>query len=81
MDAHSFCTCFTIWKDCLWVGTNRGVIAVLSTVDYSCVNQIFFPGTTKKQVDIKYLAVSSEDEVHCISLYIIVHVYVQYNMA
>ena len=65
MTPHSFCTCFTIWREFLWVGTNKGSIAILSTINRSCVTELYFPGS-HRQVDIKYLAVSSEDEV-CLS--------------
>ena len=67
MTPHSFCTCFTIWREFLWVGTNRGSIAILSTINRTCVNELFFPGS-HRQVDIKYLAVSSEDEVCYLSI-------------
>ena len=43
------------------------MIAVMSTQDCHCVNQIFFPGAQMKQVEIKCLAVSSEDEVMQVS--------------
>ena len=56
-------TCFAIWRNTLWVGTNRGTIAVMDTNDGRCVHEIFFPGGRRKQVEIKDLAISSENEV------------------
>ena len=56
-------TCFTVWRHTLWVGTNRGTIAVMDADDGKCVHEIFFPGGRRKQVEIKHLALSSEDEV------------------
>jgi hypothetical protein len=58
-------TCFTIWKSSLWVGTNRGTIAVMDANDGRCVHEIFFPGGPRKQVEIKHLALSSENEIWC----------------
>ena len=63
IDTHSFCSCFTVWKDFLWVGTNQGMIAIMSIQGHSCVKKIPFHGLEKKQVEIKCVAVSSEEEV------------------
>ena len=62
---HSFttCTCFSIWRDHIWVGTNRGAIVVMDSTDGRCVREIFFPGGRRRQVEIKHLALSSEEEV------------------
>ncbi|XP_019855707.1 PREDICTED: uncharacterized protein LOC109584405 [Amphimedon queenslandica] len=63
---HTFCTCFTVYRDFLWVGTNRGTISILST-EYSeqqLRNEIAFT-ESGKTVEVKYLAVSSEDEIWC----------------
>ena len=57
------CTCFAVWRHTLWVGTNRGTIAVMDADDGKCSHEIFFPGGRRKQVEIKHLALSSEDEV------------------
>ena len=63
-DSHyTTCTCFTIWRDQIWVGTNRGSISVMDTQTESRITELFFPGGTKRQVEIKQLAVSCEDEV------------------
>jgi len=47
------------------VGTNRGAIAVMDSVDGTCIKEIFFPGGRRRQVEIKDLALSSENEVWC----------------
>lgn len=65
MIQHSYCTCFTIWREFLWVGNNRGSIAILNTVNRASNSEIILP-RNDRQVEIKYLAVSSEDEVDLI---------------
>ena len=67
---HSFttCTCFSIWRDHIWVGTNRGAIVVMDSTDGRCVREIFFPGGRRRQVEIKHLALSSEEEVGMITV-------------
>ena len=62
MIQHSYCTCFTIWNEVLWVGNSRGSIAILNTINRSIVNEVILP-RNERQVEIKYLAVSSEDQV------------------
>ena len=61
--SYHTCTCFTIWRDHIWVGTNRGSIAVMDTQERCCVREIVIPAGGKRQVEIKHLALSSEDEV------------------
>ena len=61
--AYFTCTCFTVWRHTLWVGTNRGTIAVMDAEDGKCIHEIFFPGGRRKQVEIKHLALSGENEV------------------
>ena len=46
------------------MGTNRGTISVMDADDGKCIHEIFFPGGRRKQVEIKYLAISSENEVY-----------------
>ena len=46
------------------MGTNKGTIAVMDAEDGKCIHEIFFPGGRRKQVEIKHLALSSEDEVN-----------------
>ena len=48
------------------MGTNRGTIAVMDANDGRCVHEIFFPGGPRKQVEIKHLALSSENEVRLV---------------
>ena len=55
--------CFTIWRDHVWVGTNRGTLTVLDSRDGMCVKHIAFPSGGKRQVEIRHLALSNEDEV------------------
>jgi WD40 repeat protein len=64
MIQHSFCTCFTIWRDFLWIGNNRGSIAIVNTVNRTNVNELTL-ARDSKQVEIKFLAVSSEDQIWC----------------
>ena len=52
----------------LHVGTNKGTIAVMDAEDGKYIHEIFFPGGRRKQVEIKHLALSSEDEVDSMSL-------------
>ena len=68
MSQHSYCTCFTIHREYLWVGTNRGTISILSTDFRELVKEIPF-SESGRTVEVKYLAVSSEDEVssYCIA--------------
>ena len=61
--AYTACTCFTIWRDHIWVGTSRGSITIMDTETGEKDNEIFFPGGQRKQIEIKHLALSSEDEV------------------
>lgn len=63
--AYTTCTCFTIWRDLIWVGTNRGSIAVMDSIDGTCIQELFFPGGRRRQVEIKHLALSNADEVWC----------------
>ena len=65
--AYFTVTCFTVWRHTLWVGTNKGTIAVMDAEDGKCIHEIFFPGGRRKQVEIKHLALSSEDEVNSMS--------------
>ncbi len=58
------CTCFTIWRDHIWVGTNRGSISVMDSQSGAKITEIEFPMGTRRQVEIKHLAISSEDEVN-----------------
>lgn len=55
--------CFTIWRDHIWVGTNRGTVTVVNSQNGECVKHISFPGEGKRQVEIRHLALSNEDEV------------------
>ena len=68
MSQHSYCTCFTVHREYLWVGTNRGTISILSTDFRDLVKEIPF-SESGRTVEVKYLAVSSEDEVssYCIA--------------
>ena len=45
------------------MGTNRGTIAVMDSTDGTCLQLLFFPGGRKRQVEIKHLALSNENEV------------------
>ena len=45
------------------MGTNRGSISVMDRESGTRLKEIFFPCGTKRQVDIKHLAISNEDEV------------------
>lgn len=65
---YTTCTCFTIWRDYIWVGTNRGSISVMDSRLGSRIKELFFPGGSKRQVEIKHLAVSSQGEASCLSL-------------
>ena len=72
--AYTTCTCFCIWRDHIWVGTNRGSIHVMDTKTGCRVHELFFPGGNRRPVEIKDLALSSEDEVkmfHARELFII----------
>ena len=60
--SYTTCTCFTIWRDYIWVGTNRGIITVMDTATGERDHEIFFAGG-RRQTEIKHLALSSEDEV------------------
>ena len=60
---YTTCTCFTIWRDQIWVGTNRGSISVMDCQTGNRITELFFPGNSRRQVEIKDLAVSNEDEV------------------
>lgn len=62
---YTNCTCFTIWRDQIWVGTNRGSITVMDSQSGAKITELFFPGNSRRQVEIKHLAVSTEDEVWC----------------
>ena len=62
--AYTTCTCFCIWRDHIWVGTNRGSIHVMDTKTGCRVHELFFPGGNRRPVEIKDLALSSEDEVN-----------------
>lgn len=55
--------CFTIWRDHIWVGTNRGTVTVVNCQNGDCVKHISFPVEGKRQVEIRHLALSNEDEV------------------
>jgi hypothetical protein len=61
--AYTTCTCFCIWRDHIWVGTNRGSIHVMDTKTGCKVHEVFFPGGNRRPVEIKDLSLSSEDEV------------------
>ncbi|XP_064390459.1 DENN domain-containing protein 3-like [Halichondria panicea] len=63
--AYTACTCFTIWRDYIWVGTNRGSITIMDTETGEVDHELFFPGGRRRQIEIKHLALSSEDEVWC----------------
>ncbi len=78
-DEHTWstCTCFTICRERIWVGTNRGTICVMDSSDGRCVNEVFFPGGRKKQVEIKQLALSNEGEVSNERLWLTVNGYYQ----
>lgn len=61
---YTVCTCFTIWQDQIWVGTNRGSVSVIDSQLGTRIADISFSGNSKRQVEIKHLAVSSEEEVN-----------------
>jgi len=60
--SYTACTCFTIWRNYIWVGTNRGNITVMDAETGEKDHEIFFPGS-RRQTEIKHLALSSEEEV------------------
>lgn len=65
------------------MGTNKGVISILNTQKLAFEDGIRFPVSDKVQVEIKCLALSSEDEVSyasyacillpCVCVYVCVH--------
>ena len=61
--SHAYTTCFCIWRDHIWVGNKRGSIFVMDTKTGCRVHELFFPGGNRRSVEIKDLALSSEDEV------------------
>ena len=45
------------------MGTNRGSIHVMDSKKGCRVHELFFPGGNRRPVEIKHLALSSEEEV------------------